>query len=149
VAFVGRVFVIVLALVLATMTSGIAAAIGMLGLQFSAAAGDPLEHVFFWGMAMFASGVAAFVGFLPTLVGIAVAEAFYLRSFLIYAVAGAAFALIGYYGAGFGWSYEESIDHPPPPISREAEIVAAAGIVFGLTYWAIAGRRAGAWRGRP
>jgi len=25
-------------------------------------------------------------------------------------------------------------------------VMAAAGIVAGLTYWAIAGRRAGAWR---
>ena len=44
--------------------------------------------------------------------------------------------------------YEESIDHPPPPISREAEIAAAAGVVFGLVYWVIAGRKAGRWRER-
>jgi hypothetical protein len=42
----------------------------------------------------------------------------------------------------------ESIDHPPPPISREAEIAAAVGVVFGFTYWLIAGRNAGRWRGR-
>jgi hypothetical protein len=43
---------------------------------------------------------------------------------------------------------EESIDHPPSPISRGAEIAAAAGAVFGFVYWAIAGRSAGRWRDR-
>jgi hypothetical protein len=32
---------------------------------------------------------------------------------------------------------------------RELEIMAAAGIVAGLVYWGIAGRRAGAWRAPP
>lgn len=53
--------------------------------------------------------------------------------------------LLGYYSAGFT-AYEELIDHPPPPISREAEIAAAVGVVFGFTYWLIAGRNAGRWR---
>ena len=66
----------------------------------------------------------------------------------IHAAAGAAILLLGYYSAGFSRSYEESIDHPPPPISREAEIAAAVGVVFGFTYWLIAGRNAGRWRGR-
>jgi hypothetical protein len=33
-------------------------------------------------------------------------------------------------------------------MSREIEIAAAAGAVFGLVYWAIAGRKAGRWRER-
>ena len=69
---------------------------------------------------------------------------FKIRSLLIHAAAGAAMMLLGYYGAGFASRYEESIDHPPPPISREAEIAAAAGVVFGLTYWADCGPQ-----GRP
>ena len=73
------------------------------------------------------------------------AEAIRSRSPLIYTLAGAALMAAGYYSAGFGWSYEESIDRAPPPISRAAEIAVAVGAVFGLTYWAIAGRRAGVW----
>jgi hypothetical protein len=82
------------------------------------------------------------------LIGLAVAEALRIRSALIYALAGAALMLLGYYGAGFGWTYEESIDYAPPLIPRGAEIVVAAGAVFGLTYWMIAGRRAGVWMGK-
>jgi hypothetical protein len=85
---------------------------------------------------------------LPILIAVVLAEAYSIRSLLIHAAAGAAILLLGYYSAGFTWTYEESIDHPPPPISRAAEIAAAAGAVFGLTYWAIAGRKAGRWRER-
>ena len=109
---------------------------------------DPVWHAFFWGTAAFASGVTVMVGFLPILILVVLAEAFSIRSLLIYALAGAAILLLGYYSAGFTRNFEESIDHPPPPISREAEIAVAIGVVFGFTYWLIAGRRAGAWRER-
>jgi hypothetical protein len=71
-----------------------------------------------------------------------------IRSLLVYAVGGAALLMLGYYVSGSPSRYEESIDRPPPPISREAQIAAGAGVVFGLTYWAIAGRKAGRWRER-
>jgi hypothetical protein len=56
--------------------------------------------------------------------------------------------VLGYYASGPSSSYEESIDRPPPPISHDAEIAAAAGVAFGLAYWALAGRKAGLWRER-
>ena len=62
---------------------------------------DPVEHVFFWGTAIFASGVTVFVGFLPILIAVVLAEAFAIRSLLIQAAAGAAILLLGYYSAGF------------------------------------------------
>ena len=95
-----------------------------------------------------ATGVTVLVGFLPILIAVVLAEAFSIRSLMIQAAAGAAILLLGYYSAGFAGSYEESIDYPPPPISRQAEIAAAVGVVFGFTYWLIAGRNAGRWRGR-
>ena len=58
------------------------------------------------------------------------------------------YVLIGYYGSGFAQPYQESIDQAPPLVSREVEIAAAAGAVFGLVYWLIAGRNAGRWRER-
>ncbi len=145
-AFIGRIIVIFFALFMATLAGGIAAAIALLGLELHMVGADPIEHAFFWGTAAFASGVTVVVGFLPILILVVLAEVYSIRSLLIYAVAGAAILLLAYYSAGFTRSYEESIDHPPPPISREAEIAVAVGVAFGFTYWLIAGRKAGAWR---
>lgn len=147
-AFIGRIIVIFFALFMATLAGGIAAAVALLGVELPTVGPDPVGYAFFWGTAAFASGVTLVVGFLPVLIAVALAEAFSIRSLLIYAVAGAAILLFSYYSAGFTRTYEESIDHPPPPISREAEIAAAVGVVFGLTYWLIAGRNAGRWRER-
>ena len=109
---------------------------------------DPTDRIVFWGAALVASGITASLLFLPTLIAVVVAEAFSVRSLLIYAIGGAALFLLAYQGLSFGRSGEESIDHSPPPFSREAEIAAAAGVVFGLSYWALAGRKAGRWRER-
>jgi hypothetical protein len=145
-AFIGRLFVILFALLLAAVATAMVATFALLVCAFQQLSADPFEHVMFWGLALFASGAAAVTAFLPTLVAIALAEAFRIRSALVYALAGGAIMLLGFYGAGFASGYDESIDHPPPPISREAEIAAACGVAFGLIYWTIAGRRAGAWR---
>ncbi len=147
-ALIGRIVVILFALMLAALAAGIVTAFGLVHLELHALGNDPVDHVFFWGVTAFASGIAVLAGFLPTLIGVVVAEAFSIRSLLAYAIGGAVIVLIGYYGAGFGWTYEESIDRPPPPISREAEIAAAAGATFGFAYWLIAGRNAGRWRKR-
>ena len=147
-ALLGRIVVIFFALFMATAMAGIAVAIALLGAELHMVGADPVEHVFFWGTAAFASGVTILVGFLPILIAVVLAEAFSIRSLVIQAAAGAVILLLGYYSAGFTTAYEESIDHPPPPISREAEIAAAVGVVFSFTYWLIAGRNAGRWRGR-
>lgn len=147
-SLLGRIIVILFALFMAALAGGIAAAIALLGVELHATGPDPIGHAFFWGTAAFASGITVLVGFLPILIAVVLAEAYSIRSLLIHAAAGAAILLLGYYSAGFSRSYEESIDHPPPPISREAEIAAAVGVVFGFTYWLIAGRNAGRWRGR-
>ena len=144
---IGRIFVILFAVWLATIAAGIVMSIGLLGPQWPALSGDPGDRIVFWGAAFLASGLTATLIFLPMLIAVVLTEVFALRSLLIYAVGGAAVMLLAYHGAGFG-RYEESIDRTPPPISREAEIAAAAGAVFGLTYWAIAGRKAGRWRER-
>jgi hypothetical protein len=146
-ALLGRFVVIAFALFMATIAGGIAAAIALLGVELHTIGPDPVGHAIFWATAAVASGVTVAAGFLPIVILIALAEAFSIRSLLIHAVAGAAILLFAYYGVGFTRSYEESIDRPPPPISREAEIAAAVGVVFGFTYWLIAGRRAGVWRG--
>jgi hypothetical protein len=148
VALFGRIIVIIFALWLATMAAGIVWSIGLLGAGSQTFSGDIGDRVVFWGAALVASGITASLLFLPMLIAVAVTEAFSVRSFLIHAFGGLALFLLAYQGIGFGRSGQESIDHPPPPISREAQIAAGAGVVFGLTYWAIAGRRAGRWRER-
>jgi hypothetical protein len=132
---------------LASLAAGMVIAAGLLGPQWHGLTGDPVERAGYWVLVVFASGFTGALGFLPLVIGIAIAEAVKLRSLLVYALAGAGMMLLGYYSAGILNNYEESIDRPPLPISREAEIAAAAGAAFGLVYWAIAGRKAGAWRG--
>jgi hypothetical protein len=147
-ALLGRIFVILFALWLATMAAGIVWSIGLLGAQWPAMSGDPAERVVFWGAAFIASGITASLLFLPMLIAVVLAEAFSIRSLLINVFGAVALALLAYQGAGLGRSGEESIDRAPPPVSREFEIAAAAGATFGLIYWLIAGRKAGRWRER-
>jgi hypothetical protein len=147
-ALIGRLFVILFALALSGVAAGIVTTIAFLTFAVQQLTADPIEHIFFWSLATFGAGMTVFTSFVPTLIAIALAEALRIRSALVYALAGAALMAAGYYSAGFGWSYEESIDRAPPPISRAAEIAVAVGAVFGLTYWAVAGRRAGAWMGK-
>lgn len=146
-ALIGRIFVIILAVALASIAAGIAVAIGLLGPGWHALSGAPNERFFFWGTAFFATGITIVIGLMPLVILIAITESFKIRALLAYAVGGAIMLLASYYGSGLAPpSYEESIDYPPPPISRDAEITAAAGVVFGMAYWAIAGRNAGRWR---
>jgi hypothetical protein len=147
-ALIGRIFVILFALLLSAVAASIVTAIAFMVFAAQQLTADPVAHMFFWGLATVGAGVIVFTSFVPTLIGIALAEALRSRSALIYTLAGAALMAAGYYSAGFGWSYEESIDRAPPPISRAAGIAVAVGAVFGLTYWAIAGRRAGVWLGK-
>jgi hypothetical protein len=146
-SLLGRIFVIIFAIIFASMAAGIAIAVGILGVQWHSVSGDPVERVFFWGTAFIGATGAGAVGFLPMVILIALAEAFRIRSLALNMLGGVAMLLLGYYGSGFAApSYEESIDRPPPIVSRELEIAAAAGAVFGLVYWLIAGRNAGRWR---
>jgi len=147
VAFLGRIIVIIVAVMLATLAAGIAIAIGLLGPEWHGFSGDVVERSTF---SVFVVAGAAFTGavtLLPLAILIAVAEMVKVRSVLIHAVAGAAVMLLGYSASGLAPpSYEESIDNPPPPISRGTQVAAAAGIVFGGVYWLVAGRNAGRWR---
>jgi hypothetical protein len=124
-----------------------AIATGVLGPAWHSLSGDPAERFVFWSATFVGATATGAVGILPLAILIALGETFKIRSLLANTAAGAAMLLIGYYGSGLAQpSYEESIDNPPPAISREPEIAAAAGAVFGLVYWAIAGRKAGRWR---
>jgi hypothetical protein len=148
-ALIGRIFVILFAIFVAMFAAGVALALGILGPQWHVLSGDIGERVAFWSVAMFASGVTATIAFVPLLLTIVLAEGFSIRSLLVYVAVGAAVLLLAYYGAGLGQTIGEPIDNPPPLVGRETELTAVAGMVFGFVYWAIAGRAAGRWRGRP
>jgi hypothetical protein len=149
VTLVGRLIVIVFALIIASLAAGAAIAYGVIGPGWHADFGPFGEGIAFTIAVFFASSFTGAVGLLPAAILIALAEAFKIRSLLVHLAAGMVLLVAGYYASGLPPpSYEESIDHPPPPISRAAEIVAAGGAVFGFAYWALAGRNAGRWRER-
>jgi hypothetical protein len=155
-ALLGRIIVICFALMLASLAAGLAIALAIVGPFWHGAVGggsadvpaDIIERVFFWGTVFFASTATGAVTLLPAAILIAVAEALKIRSVIAYAVAGAVVLLACYYTNAGTTRYEESIDHPPPPISRAAELSVAGGAVFGFVFWLIAGRNAGRWRER-
>ncbi len=148
-AFIGRLFVIVFAVILASVAAGIVIAFGLLGSEWRVFSGDVSERAGFWIVTFAGASFAGAAGLLPLAILIAVSEALKIRSFLLHGLAGAAMLVLGLYSSGLAQpSYEESIDHAPPMIARETEIAAAAGAVFGVVYWLLAGRKAGRWRER-
>ena len=86
--------------------------------------------------------IVSFKGLLPALLVIGLAEALRLRSPLFYAAVGGA-GLVGlYYALGLA----ERSPGGGILVGRDLEIMAGAGIAAGFVYWAMAGRKAGAWR---
>lgn len=130
---------------LASLAAGAVVSFGLLGPEWRGLSGEPVERAMFWSMTLFASGLAWFAGFLPVVIAVVLAEAFKLRSLLVYAAASAVLFALGAFGGGFINAYEESIDRAPPLISPDLQLAAAAGIAFGLVYWLLAGRNAGRW----
>jgi len=148
-SFLGRIIVIVFAVMVAALAAGVAIAMGLLGPQWHAFSGDVVERSTFSVFVVFGAAFTGATVLLPVAILIVLAEAFKIRSILAYLAAGALMLVLAYYASGLAPpSYEESIDRPPPPIPHDTEIAAAAGAVFGLTYWLIAGRNAGRWRER-
>jgi hypothetical protein len=147
-ALIGRIIVIVFAVIVASICAGIAIAWGALGPEWHSLSGDVGERAGFWMVAFAGSAFTGAVGLLPLAILIIIGESLKIRSLLVHALAGAAMLTLGYYSSGLAHpTYEESIDEPPPTVSREVQLAVAAGAVFGFVYWLIAGRNAGRWRG--
>jgi hypothetical protein len=145
VALIGRVFVVLFAFLLASAVAGLVIALGLLPPEFDELVLMPGAHAGFGMAAAIAAFVVSGYALIPAMLCIVLAEAFRLRSFLFYAGFGAVLALLITNGSNV-W-----IDGAPAAsfAGREQEVFAAAGIAAGLTYWAVAGRRAGAWRRVP
>jgi hypothetical protein len=78
------------------------------------------------------------VMWMPASIGILIAEAFAIRSWIFHAGSGAATAWVT-------WSLFGNIDVSGIPLARPTAVV-AAGLAGGLAYWAIAGWSAGFWK---
>jgi hypothetical protein len=139
-----RLFLIVFAFMVACAAAGLTMAFGVMAPDFRGLDSDPFERIIFFTVAFFATSYAGATALLPAFIGIVLAEAARLRSLLYYGGVGALIGLAAYYSADIASMLEETTDIPP--VGHSLELAAAAGIVAGVVYWLIAGRRAGAWR---
>jgi len=101
--------------------------------------------------------IALFVAnfaFLPSLAALAICEWLSRRDWLSYAIAGAA---IGIVGSAMLWQVARpQTEARPPDLAPVSDTLfgqpgfyaamVAGGIIGGLVYWLIAGRRAGMWK---
>jgi len=75
---------------------------------------------------------------LPASIGILLAEAFAIRSWIYHAGNGAI-------SAWLGWNLFGFIDESPVPLHQPLHVI-AAGLAGGFAYWAVAGWTAGFWK---
>jgi len=143
-SLLGRIIVIFFALIVATMAAGLALAVGIISPDWVSADSDPFERISFFVLAFFATSFVGATATLPALVLIVFSEATRMRSLLYYGVAGAVVGLAAYFGSDISARLENTTD--VVPVGHTLQLAAAAGIIGGLVYWLIAGRRAGAWR---
>jgi H+/Cl- antiporter ClcA len=143
-SLLGRIFVIVFALIVAIMIAGITLAIGIIAPDWAGIDSDPVERVIFFVASFFATTLVGAVAILPAVVVIVISEAARMRSFLYYALGGALVGLASYFGTDISERLENTTD--VTPVGHTLQLAAAAGIVGGLAYWLIAGRNAGRWR---
>jgi hypothetical protein len=143
-SLLGRIIVIFFALIVATMAAGIALAVGIISPDWAGVDSDPVERVSFFVVAFFATSFVGAAATFPALVLIVFAEAARMRSLLYYGVAGAVVGLAAYFGSDVSSRLESTTD--VVPVGHALQLAAAAGIIGGLVYWLIAGRKAGRWR---
>ncbi|QWG18604.1 hypothetical protein KMZ68_01505 [Bradyrhizobium sediminis] len=136
---IARIFVVILALLVACLAAATVVMVAFLTLDqtdFTRLATDPAAILVVIGLSSVTlSGYAL----LPSALIVALAEGFQLRSAVFYAPAGGALALVLTFGSDFGINIS-------PIFARDRGIMVGAGILAGFIYWAIAGRNAGAWR---
>ena len=142
-SLIGRLFVILLGFLAASLVAGAIVVGAVLFPALSDFADGPIDPsalniVLGFGF-IFVSGFAL----LPALIVVAITEAFYIRSALAYAVGGGMVGLACYLGLV---PFDPATLRFDGIVRRHLEIMTGAGIVAGMVYWMIAGRNAGAWR---
>src|SRR6202163_1412759 len=145
-ALIGRLFVILFGFLAACLVAGMIVVVAVLFPEFSDLGSGPVDPgalniVLGFGF-IFISGFAL----LPAMLVVAITEAFYIRGALTYAVGGGIVGLACYLGLV---PFDPETLRFEGIVRRHLEIMTMKGIVAGMAYWMIAGRNAGAWRGRP
>jgi len=143
-SLLGRIIVIIFAVIVASMAAGVALAIGIVAPDWATMDSDPVERVSFFVVSFFATSLVGAVAIAPAFVLIVLGEALRIRSFIYYGVAGALVGLASYFGSNISMRLENTTD--VSPVGHALQLAAAAGIIGGVAYWLIAGRKAGAWR---
>jgi hypothetical protein len=142
-SLIGRIIVILFAFCVACMVGGTIVTFAILFPELSAmdtGVIDPnvINILIGFGF-IFVSGFAL----IPALVVVVITEAFNIRSVIAYALGGAVVGLACYLGL---IPYDTTTMTFDGIVRRHLEVMTGAGIVAGLIYWLIAGRKAGAWR---
>jgi len=137
---IGRILLIILALFAASLAAGLVVALAVLMPGWSDLGLGSIDQEPFGIFVTFVTIFLSVFAIVPALLLVLISETFGIRSALFYAVAGAlaGFAIfLSFGGIDLGALEIQGFTR------REAEIMTGAGIVGGLVYWAIAGRRAG------
>jgi hypothetical protein len=143
VALLARIFVVIFSFLLACVAAAMVVTFALLLPGWTELIDEPVGHQSLAVVVGLSAVFFSIYAMLPAMLVVAVAEGFRLRSVLFYAVAGGALALL----SAFGWDLRFLRAVPAGGFgSRGPEIMAAAGIVGGFVYWALAGRSAGRWR---
>ena len=143
-AIVVRLFVNFFAYLLGCLAAATVLFLGTLGPQWDQLAALGLSPAALWALLGVGAAVIAAVALLPSLLVIALAEAFAWRSIVVYGALGGILALALWYGIDFA----RYLGGPDDVVVRPREVLAASGIAGGLVYWAFAGRKAGSWKGQ-
>jgi hypothetical protein len=143
-SLLSRIIVIIFALIVASMAAGFALAFGIIAPDWATMDSDPVERVSFFVVWFFATSFYGVVAMTPAFVLIVLGETLRLRSSIYYGVAGALVGLASYFGSNISVMLENTTD--VPPVEHALPLAAAAGIIGGVVYWLIAGRKAGARR---
>lgn len=141
-AVVIRVLAVILAYALACLGAAIVLTMGTLMPQWQDLTSAEPQTFVLWSVVAVATAMIAGTAILPTLLLVALTEAFAWRSSLVYAALGGVIALALSYGADFAGYFGKA----GSDLAHEREVLAAAGIAGGLVYWLFAGRNAGAWK---
>src|SRR5215216_3282635 len=136
-----RIILVPLGYTVAVLAGALVILFGSWGLGEVALSADPDSAYALFGFViagplLFAMLLATM--WLPASIGILLAEAFAIRSWIYHAGNGAI-------SAWLGWNLFGFIDDSPVPLNQPLHVI-AAGLAGGFAYWAVAGWTAGFWK---
>jgi predicted neutral ceramidase superfamily lipid hydrolase len=142
-AVIARIFLVIVGYLLACFAASAILTIGTLTPEWDDLVAMGFNSTVAWAVILVGAFAIAAVALVPSVLVIALAEGFGLRSIVIYGVLGCLLALALSYGLDFA-GY---VGDPDSFLARERGVLAASGIVGGFVYWLVAGRGAGVRQG--